>query len=90
MCCWRSMEKTSWTEHVKNEEVLLIVKEQRNILHEISKWQANWIRNILCRNCLLRQVIEGKIKGGIEVTGRRGMRSRKLLDDIKKRRGYSH
>jgi hypothetical protein len=27
----------SWTDHVRNEEVLLRVKEQRNILHEISK-----------------------------------------------------
>ena len=33
--------------------------------------------------------IEGKIKGGIEVTGRRGRRRRKLLDDLKERRGYS-
>jgi hypothetical protein len=40
-------------------------------------------------NCLLRQVIEGKIKGGIEVTGRRGRRRRKLLNDLKERRGYS-
>jgi hypothetical protein len=46
--------------------------------------------HILCRNCLLRQVIEGKIKGGIEVTGRRGRKRRKLLDDLKGRRGYSH
>jgi hypothetical protein len=50
----------------------LRVKEQRNILHEISKRKANWIGHILRRNCLLLQVIEGKIKGGIEVTGRRG------------------
>jgi hypothetical protein len=39
---------------------------------------------------LLQQVIEGKIKGGIEVKGRRGKRCRKLLDDLKERRGYSH
>jgi hypothetical protein len=44
----------------------------------------------LRRNCLLQQVIEGKIKVGIEVTGRRGRRRRKLLDDLKERRGYSH
>jgi len=44
----------------------------------------------LRRNCLLQQVIEGKIKGGIEVTGRRGRRRRELLDDLKERRGYSH
>jgi hypothetical protein len=72
MWYWRRMEKISWSERVRNEEVLLGVKEQRNILHEISKWKANWIGHILRRNCLLRQVIEGKIKGGIEVTGRRG------------------
>jgi hypothetical protein len=70
---------------VRNEKVLLRVKEQRNILHEISKRKANWIGHILCRNCLLRQVIEVMIKGGTEVTGRRGRRRRKLLDDLKER-----
>jgi hypothetical protein len=68
--CWRRMEMISWTEHVRNEDVLLKVKEQWNILHEISKWKANWIGHILRRNCLLQRVIERKIKGGIEVTGR--------------------
>jgi hypothetical protein len=82
------MEKISWTNHVRNE-VLLRVKEQSNILHEISKQNTNWIGHILHRNCLLQQVIEGKIKGGIEVTGRR-RRHRKLLDDLKERSGYSH
>ena len=90
MCCWRKIEKINWTEHVRNEEVLLRVKEQRNILHEISKRKVNWIGHILRRNCLLQQVIEGKIKGGMEVTGRRGRRRRKLLDEIKERIGYSH
>jgi hypothetical protein len=84
------MEKISWTNHVRNEEVLLRDKEQRNILHEISKWKANWIGHILRRNCLLQWVIEGTIKDGIEVTGGRGRRRRKLLDDLKERRGYSH
>ena len=64
MWCCRRMEKISWTDHVRNEEVLLRVNEQRNILHEISKQKANWIGHILCRNCLLQRVIEGKIKGG--------------------------
>jgi hypothetical protein len=71
---------------VRNEEVLLTVHEQRNILHEISKRKSNWIGYILRRNCLLQQLIEGKIKGGIEVTGRRGRRRRKLLDGLKERR----
>jgi hypothetical protein len=30
------------------------------------------------------------LKWGIEVTGRRGRRRRKLLDDLKERRRYSH
>ena len=80
------MEKISWPDRVRNGER---VKEQRNILHEIRKCKANWIGHILRRNCLLQGVIEGKIKGGIEVTGRRGRRRRKLLDDLKERRGYS-
>ena len=54
------------------------------------KRKANWIGHILRRNCFLQWVIEGKIKGGIEVTGRRGRKRRKLLDDLKERRGYSH
>jgi hypothetical protein len=70
-----------------HEEILLTVKEQSNILHEISKRKANWIGHILRRNCLLRQVIEGKTKVGIEVTVRRGRRRRKLLND-KEGRGY--
>jgi hypothetical protein len=42
MWCWRRrMEKISWTDHVRNEDVLLRVKEQRNILHEIRKRKAN-------------------------------------------------
>jgi hypothetical protein len=63
MWCWRRMEKISWTDHVRNEDVLLGVKEHRNILHEIRKRKANWIGDILRRNCLLQRVIAGKIQG---------------------------
>jgi hypothetical protein len=42
----------------------------------------------LCRNCLLKHVIEGKIEGRIEVMGRRGRRRKQLLDDLKEKRGY--
>jgi hypothetical protein len=75
---------------VRNEEVLLRVSEQRNVLHEIRKRKANWIGYILRRNCLLKEVIEGKIQGRIEVTRRRVRRRKKLLDDLGDRRGYSH
>ena len=75
---------------MRNEDVLLRVKEQRNILHEICKRKENWIGHILRRNCLLQRVTEGKIQGGIEVTGRQGRRCSKLLGNLKERRGYSH
>ena len=90
MWYWRRTEKISWTDHVRNEEVLLRVNEQRNILYETRKRNANWIGQILRRNCLLKQVIEGKIKGEMEVTRRRGRRRKKLLDDLKDRRGYCY
>jgi len=90
MWCWRRMEKISWTDHVRNEDVLLRVSEQRNILYETRKRKTNWIGHILRRNCLLKQVIEGKIKRKMEATRRRGRRRKKLLDDLKDGRRYSH
>jgi hypothetical protein len=73
MWCWRRMEKISWTDRVRNE-VLHRVKEKRNILHKIERKRANSIGHILRRNCLLKHVIEGKLEGRIEMTGRRGRR----------------
>jgi hypothetical protein len=42
----------------------------------------------LCRNCLLKHVIEGKIEGRIEVTGKRRRRRKQLLEDLEERREY--
>ena len=58
-------------------------------MHETSERKADWMCHILHRNCLLKEVIGGKIKGKIEVTGRRGRKPRKLLDYLKERTGYS-
>jgi hypothetical protein len=55
-CCIR-MEKISWTDHVKKEEVLHSVKQERNVLHTIKRRKAN-----LIGHCLLKH-IEGKIGG---------------------------
>jgi len=59
---WRSkrMEKVSWTDCVRKEEVLQKVKEERNILQTMKRRKANWIGHILRRNCLLKHVIERK------------------------------
>jgi len=62
-----------------------IMWEMKTCYLESRKRKAIWIGHILRRKCLLRQVIEEKIKGQIEVTRRQGRRRKKLLDD---RRGY--
>jgi hypothetical protein len=78
------MEKISWTDRVRNEEVLHRVKEERNIVHTIKRRKNYWIGHILRRNCLLKHVIEGKLERRIEMTGRRGRRRKRL----KKKRRY--
>jgi hypothetical protein len=80
MWCWGRM-KISWTDPNMRNEVSHRVKEERNILHAIKRRTANWIGHILSRNCLLKHVIEGKLEGRIEMTGRRGRRRKQLLDD---------
>jgi hypothetical protein len=60
--------EVSWTNGVRNEEVLHRVKEERNILRTIKRRKANLTRHILRRNCLLKHVIERKLEGGIEMT----------------------
>jgi hypothetical protein len=82
------MEKIGWTSHVRNEEVLQRVKQGMNILPTIKLRKTNWIGYILHRNCLLTHVIEGKIEGRIQVTGKRGRRHKQLLDKREEKRGY--
>jgi hypothetical protein len=35
--CWRRMEKISWTDRLKNEEILRRIKEEMNILGTVIK-----------------------------------------------------
>jgi hypothetical protein len=88
MWCWRRMEKISWTNLMRNEEVLHRVKEERNVLRTMKRRKAYWIGHILRRNCLLKHVIEGKLERRIEVTVRRGRRRKQLLADLKEKRRY--
>jgi hypothetical protein len=67
MWCWARTE-ISWFSRVKNEEVLQKVKEERNILHTVTRKKAKWIGHILRRNCLLKHFIEGEMEGRLEVT----------------------
>jgi hypothetical protein len=54
--CWRMMEKISWTDRVRDKEVLHTVKEGMNILYAIKRMNANRIGHILCRNWLVKHV----------------------------------
>jgi len=59
------MEKIIWNDHVRNEEVLQRVKEERNILRTINRKKCNWVGKVLHRNCRLQHVIECNIEGQI-------------------------
>jgi hypothetical protein len=86
MWCRGRMGKISWTDRVRNEKLFYRIKEERNILHTIKRRKANLIGHILRRNCLLKHVFEGK-RGEVEVTGRKGIRRKQLLDGVKERGG---
>jgi hypothetical protein len=77
----------SWTDHVKNGEVLHRVMEERNIVHTVKWRETNWISHILRRNCLLKHVIKGQIEGRVEVTGRRGRKRKQIPYVIKEKWG---
>jgi hypothetical protein len=82
MCSWRKMENVSWTDRVRNGEVLHSVKEERNILHEKTQRKVTWIGHFLRGNCLLKQVTEGEIKGmKVEEEDINRMSSRKREDN---------
>jgi hypothetical protein len=64
------------------------VKEEGKVLQTITRSKANWIGHFLRRNCLLKDVIEGKMEGRLDVTERREIRSKQPLGDLKEKRGY--
>jgi len=58
--------------------------EERSSLQTVKRRKVNWIGHMLHRNCLLKHVIEGKVEGRIEVTGRRGRRLSSCCVTLKK------
>ena len=82
------MEETSWTDRVRSKEKLRRLKEERNVVHTVHRRKANWIGHILHMNCLLKDVIEGKIGGRAEVTRRRGRKRKQPLVNLKEKTGY--
>jgi len=87
MWCWRRTEKIIWTDRERNE-VSKRDKVEGNILQTMKRRKDNWIGHILCRYCLQKRVIEGKIERRIGVRERRGRRHKQLLNDLKEKSGY--
>jgi len=68
-------------------KLLQRVKWDRATLQTLKIRKVNWIGHMLCRNFLLKYVIEGKIEGRMEVKGRGGKRCQQLLEGLKEKRG---
>jgi len=82
------VEKISWTDRVRNEEMLQRVTKERNIVQTINVGKTNWIGYVLRRNCLLQHVAKGNMEGRIGVMRRRKRKPKQLLDRLRERRGH--
>ena len=78
------MEKISWRDKVRNEEVLKRVGEKRRILQVIRNRKRNWIGHWLMRDCLLMDALEGMMSG----KRGRGRRRYQMVDNIRVEKSY--
>src|SRR5437867_6130562 len=60
---WRGLKKISWRDKIRNDGVFARVKEERCLIRTIRQRQKNWIGHVLRGDGLLRDVIEGRVKG---------------------------
>jgi len=81
MWVWRRMERISWKDKVRNEEVLARVNEERRIMREIKKRKSTWLGHIMRGGGILAVAVEGSIGGRVT----RGRRRIKLTDGVKLR-----
>jgi hypothetical protein len=61
------------------------VEGEGNIIQKIKTRKTNWFGQILLWNCLLKHVIEGKVRGRIQVVERRGRIRKKPREYLKER-----
>ena len=84
MWVWRRMEKISWTDKVKNVEVLGRIEEKRQILQVMKSRKRNWIGHWLRRESLLLIALEGLVQG----KRGRGRKRYQMVDNIKVEESY--
>jgi len=75
---WRRMLKISWVDKVSNAEVLQKVQENKSILDIVQYCKFRWIGHILRHDSLLRDIIEGRMKGKVT----RGRKRLQMLSDV--------
>ena len=60
---WRGLEKISWRDKIHNDEVFARIMEERCLIRTIRQRQKNWIGHMLTGDGLLRNVMQGRVKG---------------------------
>ena len=78
MWIWRRSQGIAWRDRVTNEEVLNRVSEVRQLLKDIKRRKKTWIGHVLRRNGLMREILEGRMRGKRIV----GRRRQQMLDDL--------
>src|SRR6267154_4333353 len=63
MWLWRELEKISWKDKIRNDEVLAMLNEERCLIRTITQRKKNWIGHVLRGNGLLRDMMEGRMMG---------------------------
>src|SRR6267154_1085287 len=77
MWLWRGFEKISWSDRMKNEDVLKRVEEKSCLIRTISQ-RKNWIGHVLRGDGLLRDVMEGRVMG----KRRQGQPRKGMISDL--------
>jgi hypothetical protein len=70
---------------VSSDKLFILKHRYCFILNAVKRKKVDWIGHNLRRNCLIKHVIEGKIEGRIEMTGRRRRRRKQLLNDFQEK-----
>lgn len=78
MWIWRKTENINWRDRVTNEEVLRRVEEKREINNMILERKRKWIEQVITKDGLMKEVLEGRMEG----KRTRGRPRKTLLDDI--------
>jgi hypothetical protein len=81
MWVWRRMERVSYKDRKTNEQVLIDVGEKRSLLQTVLMRKKNWIGHVMRGDGLMREVMEGRMKG-TKASGRPRIG---MIDDLKEK-----